>query len=134
MLHRAHVPTIDGLQRPTVSQDAEQNALLKALLFTPWSCTDPTQCGNAMNFRHFFSNGCCDASQLADSASSGDALSLPRPPLLPVVFLNLLGRSGATPSIERGDYDLASSTFSLTEQTHERPPRGSRSGRHNDLR
>ena len=37
VLHNIHVPTIDGFQCPTVEQDAEQNALLKAILFTPWS-------------------------------------------------------------------------------------------------
>jgi hypothetical protein len=72
-LHSMHVPTIDGFQCPTVDQDAEQNALLKSLLFTPWSCTDPMQCGSAMNFRHFLSNGNSDASQLA-SSSSGDVV------------------------------------------------------------
>jgi len=62
----AHVPTIDGFQCPTVQQDVEQNALLKSLLFTPWACTDPMQCGNVMNFRHFLSSRCGDASVSAD--------------------------------------------------------------------
>ena len=45
-LHSASVPTIDGFQCPTVHQDAEQNALLKALLFTPFCCADPMTCGS----------------------------------------------------------------------------------------
>ena len=36
ILNNISVPTIDGFQCPTVEQDAEQNALLKAILFTPW--------------------------------------------------------------------------------------------------
>ena len=41
VLHNAHVPTIDGFLCPTVQQDAEQNALLTALLFPPLSCLHP---------------------------------------------------------------------------------------------
>ena len=33
ILNNSSVPTIDGFQCPTVEQDAEQNALLKAILF-----------------------------------------------------------------------------------------------------
>ena len=83
VLHCTHVPTIDGFQCPTVEQDAEQNALLKTLLFTPWSCTDPLQCGSVMNFRHFFSNNnnsqaeiTSDARQLAASSFPGDVPQL----------------------------------------------------------
>ncbi|MCP4003312.1 MAG: hypothetical protein GY725_03870, partial [bacterium] len=78
--HHAHVPTIDGFQCPTVVQDPEQNALLKAILFTPWSCTNAVDCGSVMNFRHLLSNGCGpedvagDAAQLAELA--GDASRL----------------------------------------------------------
>ncbi|MCP4201017.1 MAG: hypothetical protein GY769_03695, partial [bacterium] len=80
LLHHAHVPTIDGFQCPTVDQDPEQNALLKAILFTPWSCTNAVDCGSVMNFRHLLSNGCGpedvagDAAQLAELA--GDASRL----------------------------------------------------------
>ena len=51
VLHNIQVPTIDGFHCPTVVQDAEQNALLKTILFSPWSCTDPMTCGSAQNFR-----------------------------------------------------------------------------------
>ena len=56
MLHSFNVPTIDGFQCPTVHQDAEQNALLKALLFTPFCCTTPMTCGSVLNFRHMLSS------------------------------------------------------------------------------
>ena len=49
VLVNINVPTIDGFQCPTVEQDAEQNALLKAILFSPWACTDPMTCGNVLN-------------------------------------------------------------------------------------
>ena len=39
-LTKVNVPTIDGFQCPTAGNDPEQNSLLKALLFTPWQCTD----------------------------------------------------------------------------------------------
>ena len=68
VVHNAHVPTIDGFQCPTVTQDAEQNASSKAIIFTPWSCTNPEDCGSVTNFEHFLSNG--DASQLAASSPS----------------------------------------------------------------
>lgn len=58
MLHSFAIPTIDGFQCPTVHQDAEQNALLKSLLFMPFACTDPMACGSVLNFRHALSNGC----------------------------------------------------------------------------
>eukprot|EP00812_Abedinium_dasypus_P007843 NODE_1_length_8589_cov_4.556480.p1 GENE.NODE_1_length_8589_cov_4.556480~~NODE_1_length_8589_cov_4.556480.p1 ORF type:complete len:2586 (+),score=446.46 NODE_1_length_8589_cov_4.556480:571-8328(+) len=57
VLHNVNIPTIDGFHCPTVDQDAEQNALLKTILFSPWSCTDPMTCGSAQNFRHLLSNG-----------------------------------------------------------------------------
>ena len=56
MLHSINVPTIAGFQCPTVHQDAEQNALLKALLFTPFCCTTPMTCGSVLNFRHMLSS------------------------------------------------------------------------------
>ena len=83
MLHSCDVPTIDGFQCPTVHQDAEQNALLKALLFTPFCCTTPMTCGSVFNFRHMLSSsrgsgqigaGCASQStssnQLASSLTS----------------------------------------------------------------
>ena len=51
------IVTIDGFQCPTVLQDAEQNALLKALLFTPWRCCCAQDCNSVMKFRHMMSNG-----------------------------------------------------------------------------
>ena len=45
-LTRADVPTIDGFQCPPWHQDPEQNALLKHVLFTPWACDDPMNCGS----------------------------------------------------------------------------------------
>ena len=56
ILNNINVPTIDGFQCPTVEQDAEQNSLLKAILFTPWSCTDPMTCGTVSNYDHLLSN------------------------------------------------------------------------------
>ena len=56
MLHSFSVPTIDGFQCHTVHQDAEQNALLKALLFTLFCCTTPMTCGSVLNFRHMLSS------------------------------------------------------------------------------
>ena len=56
VLHNIHAPTIDGFQCPTVEQDCEQNALLKAILFTPWSCTDPMKCGSVVNYAGLLSN------------------------------------------------------------------------------
>ena len=58
-LHTVSVPTIDGFQCPTVEQDAEQNALFKALLFSPWSCTNPMTCGNVITYRGLLSDGNC---------------------------------------------------------------------------
>ena len=57
VLHNEHVPTIDGFQCPTVEQDAEQNALCKAILFTPWACTDPMTCGKVLTHRGLLSDG-----------------------------------------------------------------------------
>jgi hypothetical protein len=76
ILNNINVPTIDGFQCPTVEQDAEQNSLLKAILFTPWSCTDPMMCGSVMNYKNVLSNVCSpdeatgDAAQLAAPSSS----------------------------------------------------------------
>ena len=39
MLTQVDIPTIHGFQCPTVQQDAEEHALLKNLLFSPWRCT-----------------------------------------------------------------------------------------------
>jgi len=57
VLHNEHVPTIDGFQCPTVEQDAEQNALCKAILFTPWACTNPMTCGHVLTQRGLLSDG-----------------------------------------------------------------------------
>ena len=51
------IVTIDGFQCPTVSQDPEQNALLKAMLFTPWCCCSAKDCNSVLKFRHMMSNG-----------------------------------------------------------------------------
>ena len=78
VLHRINVPTIDGFQCPTVEQDAEQNALLKALLFTPWSCTDAHKCGCVTNFNHFLCNAGTAAERAAD-LRRGAASDAPQP-------------------------------------------------------
>ena len=59
-LDNMDVPTIDGFQCPTWTQDAEQNCLLKALLFTPWRCRDALTCGTCKNFSHMLSNCTCE--------------------------------------------------------------------------
>ena len=59
VLHNMNVPSIDGFQCPTLEQDPEQNALLKAMLFTPWVCTDPLNCGSVHIYRHLLSNNDC---------------------------------------------------------------------------
>ena len=51
------IVTIDGFQCPTVRQDAEQNALLKAVLFTPWCCCSAKDCNSVLKFKHMMSNG-----------------------------------------------------------------------------
>ncbi len=56
-----NIVTIDGFQCPTVCQDAEQNALLKAVLFTPWCCCSAKDCNSVLKFRHMMSNGDCAA-------------------------------------------------------------------------
>ena len=58
-LDRMDVPTIDGFQCPTWTQDAEQNSMFKAMLFTTWSCRDALACGCVSNFEHLLSNGAC---------------------------------------------------------------------------
>ena len=83
VVFNVHVPTIDGFQCPTVERDAEQNALLKSLLFTPWVCTDPLNCGSVRNFGHFLSNGSNptdgdDPQPAASSSSSSAACGLHR--------------------------------------------------------
>ena len=59
MLCRTDVPTIDGFQCPTWQQDAEQNALLKHILFTPWMCDGALNCGSVHKFSHMLSNCSC---------------------------------------------------------------------------
>ena len=82
VLQRISVPTIDGFQCPTVEQDAEQNALLKALLFTPWSCTDAHKCGCVTNFNHFLCNAGTATERAADlrRGAAGDAPQLAKAP------------------------------------------------------
>jgi hypothetical protein len=80
VLHVISVPTIDGFSCPTVYQDAEQNSLLKAILFTPWTCTDPMMCGSVMNYGNLLCDACSpgadrDASQLAASSSDAPRVS-----------------------------------------------------------
>ena len=53
------VPTIDGFQCPTWRQDPEQNSMLKAILFTPWSCDVALTCGQVLMLAPLLSNGCC---------------------------------------------------------------------------
>ena len=83
VLHSAHIPAIDGFSCPTIAQDAEQNALLKSILFSPWACTEPTRCGSTMNFEHLLSNAgehkerTGAVSQIADPVeTTGDASQL----------------------------------------------------------
>ena len=73
VLVNINVPSIDGFQCPTVEQDPEQNALLKAILFSPWACTDPMTCGNVLNFRGLLSNG--DHAENYDGGASQPAVS-----------------------------------------------------------
>ena len=75
VLHNVHVPTIDGFQCPTIEQDAEQNALLKTILFTPWSCTDPMTCGNVITYKSLLSNGSHPDAAGSDGASPHTACS-----------------------------------------------------------
>ena len=60
-----------------MEQDAEQNALLNAILFSPWACTDPMTCGNVLNFRGLAANG--DHAENYESGASQPAVS-PVPP------------------------------------------------------
>ena len=55
---RMSIPTIDGFQCPTWTQDPEQNSLCKALLFTPWACEGPQACGSVGQYRHLLRD-CC---------------------------------------------------------------------------
>ena len=55
--------------------DAEQNALLKQILFTPWVCTSPMDCGSHKKFEHLLScNTCKNPEVLSDSAKVLEAL------------------------------------------------------------
>ena len=63
-LHNINVPTIHGFQCQTWTQDAEQNSLLKTLLFTPWRCLGPMSCGTCDKFAHMLSNGTCLGSEV----------------------------------------------------------------------
>ena len=56
VLHNVQVPTIDGFQCPTVEQGAEQNALCKAILFSPWRCTQPVMCGKVITYSGLMAN------------------------------------------------------------------------------
>ena len=67
ILNNINVPTIDGFQCPTWTEDAEQNSLLKALLFTPWRCLHPMTCGTCENFSHMLSNCTCKDNGAAHS-------------------------------------------------------------------
>ena len=58
-----HVPVIEGFQCPSWEQDAEQNALLKQILFTPWHCDSAMDCNSHRKFEMLLSNG--DALPLA---------------------------------------------------------------------
>jgi len=68
------VPVVEGFQCPSWEQDAEQNALLKHILFTPWKCDGAMDCGSHRKFETLLSNG--DAIPLA--ADRGD--DVPPPP------------------------------------------------------
>ena len=84
MLHRVNVPTIHGFQCPTVQQDAEQNAILKTILFSPWRCTDPMQCGSVLMYKNLLSDNSSalqsddgDAPQLSAATSPPSSSSRP---------------------------------------------------------
>ena len=77
-LYKVQVPTIDGFQCPAMVQDAEQNALFKAILFSPWACTDVLSFGSPTMFTQLFSNGCShcgDCSHTTQPSLTGTALS-----------------------------------------------------------
>ena len=69
MLHQVSVPAINGFQCPTVEQDAEQNALLKSILFSHWRCTDAQTCGSVSKFRSLLSNNAAGASAISPHQS-----------------------------------------------------------------
>ena len=48
-----HVPVVEGFQCPSWEQDAEQNALLKHILFTPWKCDGAMGCGSHRSLKRF---------------------------------------------------------------------------------
>ena len=68
-LHAINIPTIDGFQCPTWIQDAGQNCLLKALLFTPWQCSNAMSCGSITNFQHMMARNTRKGALSASSAS-----------------------------------------------------------------
>ena len=68
------MPVVEGFQCPSWEQDAEQNALLKHIIFTPWKCDDAMHCHSHRKFETLLSNG--DAIPLA--ADRGD--DVPPPP------------------------------------------------------
>ena len=65
-----HVPTIHGFQCPAWEHDPEQNALLKQILFTPWSCKNPMDCGSHRKFDHFLSCNTCHNPQVENDAAT----------------------------------------------------------------
>ena len=69
------VPVIEGFQCPSWEQDAEQNSLLKHVLFTPWYCDNAMDCGSHRKSERLFSNG--DALPLA--ANRADEVPPPPP-------------------------------------------------------
>jgi len=82
VLNRISVPSIDGGHCPTVVQDAEQNALYKAILFSPWFCPGAIACGSVLTYRNVLSNGSCpcggscEDTDIADGrGSSGEAVA-----------------------------------------------------------
>ncbi len=100
VLHTMSVPTIDGFQCPTVHQDAEQNALLKALLLMPFSCNDPMMCCSVMNFRN-----CLSLMVRMCTRIRMMLFNLPRPRRLQVVLFSLPSR-GNTHSNELGGFGI----------------------------
>ena len=75
ILTNINIPTIDGFQCPTWTQDPKQNSLLKAILFTPWACVDPMTCGEVSVYKHMAS--ACNCSE--------EAVGAPQPAASPAV-------------------------------------------------
>ena len=69
-LDRMNVPTIDGFQCPTWSEDPEQNSVFKAMLFTSWACHNALACGLPSVFAHMLCNGGCSAVPVASAPST----------------------------------------------------------------